>query len=170
MRLTNDQCWANLATVDHGVLCTTGAHGAIDAVPVCFVVVGKVIASPIDTVKAKDTTELGRLKNLEATRRPRCCASSGCATTGRGCGGSGPSWSVVRATTSRRHCATSAKTALRHKYFQYRGTEFADLLVFEREGAQRVGGIEDPDGRRRAMSGDGDAVPNRLLTTEELTY
>ena len=66
MRLTNDQCWASLATVDHGVLCTNGARGAIDAVPVCFVIVGKFIASPIDTVKAKDTTELGRLKNLEA--------------------------------------------------------------------------------------------------------
>ncbi len=65
MRLTNDQCWAHLAAADHGVLCTTGARGAIDAVPVCFVVVGKVLASPIDTVKAKDTTELGRLKNLE---------------------------------------------------------------------------------------------------------
>ena len=34
VRLTNDQCWANLAAVDHGILCTNGAHGAMDATAV----------------------------------------------------------------------------------------------------------------------------------------
>lgn len=131
MRLTSDQCWAHLAAVDHGALCTTGARGAIDAVPVCFVVVGKAIASPIDTVKAKDTTELGRLKNLDRD----ATATLLCERWVR------HDWSQlwwVRAQLARRSGHDLTKTlrdeceaALRHKYFQYRGIEFADLLVFD---------------------------------------
>jgi hypothetical protein len=130
VRLTTEQCWANLATADHGVLCTNGARGAIDAVPVCFAVVGKVIASPIDTVKAKDTTELGRLKNLEADGT----ATLLCEQWVR------HDWSRlwwVKAQLARRSghdlSATlreGCEAELRRKYFQYRGTEFADLLVF----------------------------------------
>jgi hypothetical protein len=107
-----------------------GARQAIDAVPVCFVVVGKVIASPIDLVKAKDTTELGRLKNLDRD----ATATLLCEQWVR------HDWSRlwwVRAQLVRRsgHDLTATlrdecEDALRHKYFQYRGTEFADLLVF----------------------------------------
>jgi hypothetical protein len=134
VRLTSDQCWTNLAEADHGVLCTTAARGAIDAVPVCFVVVGKVLASPIDTVKAKDTAELGRLKNLDR----EATATLLCEQWVR------HDWSQlwwVRAQLARRsdHDLTSTRreeyeAALRHKYFQYRGSEFADLLVFEVKG------------------------------------
>ena len=154
MRLTNDQCWANLATADHGMLCTNGARGAIDAVPVCFVVVGKVIASPIDTVKAKDTTELGRLKNLEAD----ATATLLCEQWVR------HDWSHlwwVKAHLSRRSghdiSATlreECEVELRHKYFQSRGTEFADLLVFIVKSVSGWAASEDPDALRRAMSGD----------------
>jgi hypothetical protein len=153
VRLTNDQCWANLATVDHGVLCTNGARGAIDAVPVCFVVVGKVIASPIDTVKAKDTTELGRLKNLEAD----ATATLLCEQWVR------HDWSRlwwVKAQLARRSghdlSATlrdECENELRHKYFQYRGTEFADLIVFNVKSVSGWAASEDPDAQRRAMSG-----------------
>ena len=66
MRLTNDACWEHLRGAEHGILCTTNAKGTIDAVPVCFAITGKLIATPIDRVKPKDTTELGRLKNLES--------------------------------------------------------------------------------------------------------
>ncbi|HWD54670.1 MAG TPA: hypothetical protein VG346_06090 [Acidimicrobiales bacterium] len=131
MKLTSDQCWSHLAEVDHGVLCTTGARGAIDAVPVCFVVVGKVLVSPIDTVKAKESTELGRLKNLDRD----ATATLLCERWVR------HDWSQlwwVRTQLVRRsgHDLTAtlrqeSETALRHKYFQYRGTEFADLLVFD---------------------------------------
>ncbi len=65
MRLTNDDCWRLLGAADHGVLCTAGAQERIDAVPVCFAVVLRSIVTPIDRVKPKETTELGRLKNLQ---------------------------------------------------------------------------------------------------------
>ena len=155
MRLTNDQCWANLGTVDHGVLCTKGARGAIDAVPVCFVVVGKVIASPIDNVKAKDTTELGRLKNLEGD----ATATLLCEQWVR------HDWSRlwwVKAQLARRSghdlsvtLREECEEELRHKYFQYRGTEFADLLVFNVKSVSGWAASEDPDAQRGAMTGNG---------------
>ena len=69
VRLTPKECWERLRAGDHAVLCTTNAKRTIDAVPVCFATVGKVIASPIDLVKAKATTELGRIKNLDLDER-----------------------------------------------------------------------------------------------------
>ena len=54
---------------DHGVLSTLNPTGGIDSVPVCFVVAGDLVGIPIDTVKAKRSTRLGRLRNLEADRR-----------------------------------------------------------------------------------------------------
>ncbi len=154
MRLTSDQCWANLATADHGVLCTTGVRGVIDAVPVCFVVVGKVLASPIDTVKAKDTTELGRLKNLDR----EATATLLCERWVR------HDWSQlwwVRAQLVRRsgHDLTATlredcEAALRHKYFQYRGTEFSDLLIFGVKGVSGWAASSDTDGQVRASESD----------------
>jgi hypothetical protein len=134
------------------VLCTTGARGAIDAVPVCFVVVGKVLASPIDTVKAKDTTELGRLKNLDRD----ATATLLCEQWVR------HDWSRlwwVKAQLSRRsgHDLTAplrdeSEAALRDKYFQYRGTEFADLLVFDVKSLTGWSASDDSDGEGRAPS------------------
>jgi hypothetical protein len=155
VRLTNDQCWANLSAVDHGVLSTHGAKGSIDAVPVCFVVVGKVIASPIDTVKAKDTTELGRLKNLESN----ATATLLCEQWVR------HDWSRlwwVKAQLTRRSghdisakMRESCEEELRGKYFQYRGTEFADLLIFNVKSVSGWAASEDPDAARHPLSGDG---------------
>jgi hypothetical protein len=155
VRLTSDQCWANLSAVDHGVLCTNGARGAIDAVPICFVVLGKVVASPIDTVKAKDTTELGRLRNLEGD----ATATLVCEQWVR------HDWSRlwwVKAQLTRRsgHDVTTklrenCEEELRRKYFQYRGSEFADLLVFDVKSVSGWAASEDPDAARHAMIGDG---------------
>jgi hypothetical protein len=152
VRLTNDQCWANLGRADHGVLCTTGAKGAIDAVPVCFVVVGKAIASPIDTVKAKETTDLARLANLDRD----ATATLLCEQWVR------QDWSRlwwVRAQLVRRsgHDLRAAlrdecEEALRHKYFQYRGQEFADLLVFDVKALSGWAASDDPDGVSRAAN------------------
>ena len=54
-----------MRAADHGVLCTSNPRRAIDAVPVCFAVVTRLIVTPIDRVKPKCTTELGRLQNLD---------------------------------------------------------------------------------------------------------
>ena len=131
MRLTNGQCWELLARADHGVLCTAGARAAIDAVPVCLVVVGKVVASPVDLVKPKDTTELGRLKNLDRD----ATATLLCERWSR------HDWSRlwwVRAQLARRSghdikatLLADCEAALRERYYQYRGVDFADVLVFD---------------------------------------
>jgi hypothetical protein len=131
VRLSDDQCWDRLARADHGVLCTTAARGAIDAVPVCYAVVGEVIASPVDLVKPKESTELGRLKNLERD----ATATLLCERWSR------HDWARlwwVRAQLVRRpsHDVTTSlleesEAALRERYYQYRGVEFAELIVFD---------------------------------------
>ena len=58
-----------LERADHGILSTLHPTRGIDSVPVCFVVDGDLIAIPIDTIKPKRSTRLGRLRNLEADPR-----------------------------------------------------------------------------------------------------
>jgi hypothetical protein len=130
VRLDTDDCWNSLRAADHGVLCTVNEKRSVDAVPVCFAVVGKLIAMPIDTVKAKRTTELGRLSNLERD----ATATLLCEHWDR------EEWSQlwwVRAHLVRRsaHDVSNAvreecDATLRGKYAQYRDTEFADVIVF----------------------------------------
>ena len=64
MRLALDDCWSRLRAAEHGALCTLGSEETIDAVPVCFAVVTDRIVTPVDRIKPKTTTELGRLRNL----------------------------------------------------------------------------------------------------------
>ncbi len=131
MRLSDKQCWARLRAAEHGVLCTVHPRRAVDAVPVCFAVVGAVIATPVDRVKAKDTLELARLSNLEHDPR----AALLCEHWDR------DDWSQlwwVRAHLDRRpddevgvRLADECEEALCDKYPQYRDTPFARLLVFD---------------------------------------
>jgi hypothetical protein len=124
-------------------------------VPVCFVVVGKVIASPIDTVKAKETTELGRLKNLESDATATLLCEQWVRHDWS------QLWWVKAQLTRRSGHDISAKMhegceeELRRKYFQYRGTGFADLLIFNVKSVSGWAASEDPDATRRALSGDG---------------
>lgn len=69
MRLNADDCWDRLAGSSHGVLATVHAGRGVDPVPVVFVVVDRSIVVPVDTVKAKSTTRLQRLANLDADAR-----------------------------------------------------------------------------------------------------
>jgi PPOX class probable F420-dependent enzyme len=131
VRLTNDVCWEHLRGAGHAILATTNAKGTIDAVPVCFAVSGKLIATPIDRVKPKDTNELGRLKNLDKENR----ATLICDHWKR------HDWSElwwVRAHVVRRSghdvgdkVREACEEALREKYEQYRGQEFDEVIVFE---------------------------------------
>ncbi len=131
MRLSNDECWNRVRAADHGVMCTTGARQMIDVVPVCFVVVSKLIVTPIDRVKPKATTDLGRLKNLERD----ATATLLCEHWNR------HDWSElwwVRARVVRRsgHDVSDSLLdecagALRDKYAQYRETDFAELVLFD---------------------------------------
>lgn len=54
---------------DHGVLATLHATRGADLVPACFAIEDGWLAVPIDSVKPKGSTALGRIRNLE--RDPR---------------------------------------------------------------------------------------------------
>jgi PPOX class probable F420-dependent enzyme len=131
VRMTRDACWRAVRAVDHGVLCTSNPKGTIDAVPVCFAVVLKMIVTPIDRVKPKSTTELGRLRNLahDATATLLCERWDS------------DDWSRlwwVRAHLVRRpaHDITErqheeGERTLHEKYRQYGQTEFAELVFLD---------------------------------------
>jgi hypothetical protein len=131
MRLTQVECWDRLHAADHGVLCTAGGRSSIAAVPVCFSVVDDAIASPIDTVKPKETTDLHRLADLE--RNP--VATLLCEHW------DGADWSRLWWVRAQLHLLGEDRTsvafrreceaALRTKYEQYRKAEFAHMLVFD---------------------------------------
>ena len=130
MRLSTEDCWSYLRAAEHGVLCTINEKKAVDAVPVCFAVVGKMVATPIDTVKPKRTAELGRLANLDRDA----------SATLLGDHWDRHDWSQlwwVRAQLVRRsaHDVSNAvleecDTVLKAKYPQYRDTSFSDMVVF----------------------------------------
>ncbi|HLM94945.1 MAG TPA: hypothetical protein VK283_01445 [Acidimicrobiales bacterium] len=131
MRLTNDDCWRHLGAADHGVLCTAGAQERIDAVPVCFAVVLRSIVTPIDRVKPKETTELGRLRNLRRNVNATLLCDHWNLSD----------WSQlwwVRAHLVRRSGLDASpmllqecETALREKYVQYQDADFAELILFD---------------------------------------
>jgi hypothetical protein len=126
VRLTTAECWARLGAAEHGVLCTTNGAGAIDAVPTCLAVVGARIATPIDTVKAKDTTELGRRKNLD-----RDAAASLLCEHWDSYDWSRLWWVRARLVLLPDHDSAECEAALRAKYAQYRTVAFAAVLVFD---------------------------------------
>ena len=131
MRMTDDDTWRRLSAADHGILCTSNRQRRIDAVPVCFTVVARVVATPVDRVKPKETTELARLRNLEHDAR----ATLLCEHWDR------EDWSRlwwVRAHLVRRpdddvsdRQREECEHALREKYPQYRRTEFADVVLLD---------------------------------------
>ena len=126
MRLTTDECWARVGAAEHGILCTTNAAGGIDAVPTCLAVVGARIATPIDTVKPKETAELGRRANLE--RDPGGTLL---------CENWDPDdwsrlwWVRARLVLLSVPDVDEYEAALRAKYMQYRTVDFAAVLVFD---------------------------------------
>ncbi|HEY5384698.1 MAG TPA: hypothetical protein VIJ56_05635 [Acidimicrobiales bacterium] len=129
MGLTTDDCWDRVRGADHGVLCTTNAAGAIDAVPTCLAVVGERIATPIDTVKPKATTDLARRANLD--RDPS--ATLLCEHWDAG------DWTrlwwvrarLVRVPSADSDDVDQYEAALRAKYPQYATAGFAAVLVFD---------------------------------------
>jgi len=150
VRLAIDDCWSRLRSAEHGVLCTAGARRAIDAVPVCFAVVSSSVVTPVDTIKPKETTALGRLRNLERQGGATLLVEHW----------DPHDWSQlwwVRARLERRSdddvslaLGQEGERALREKYGQYRNADFARLvylhvtsLVGWSAAAGRTGGPGD---------------------------
>jgi PPOX class probable F420-dependent enzyme len=70
MRLEPAQAWRRLGEARHGVLGTLHPERGPDLVPVVFALDGDRLFVPVDRVKAKRTTRLRRLANIE--HDPRC--------------------------------------------------------------------------------------------------
>jgi PPOX class probable F420-dependent enzyme len=131
MRLAPDDCWSRLRSAKHGALCTLGTQNTIDAVPVCYAVVPGRIVTPVDRIKPKTTTDLGRLRNLDRNGTATLLCDEW----------NGSDWSQlwwVRARLNRRTIGDETEDpvnayerALREKYVQYRDTEFVELVVFD---------------------------------------
>jgi PPOX class probable F420-dependent enzyme len=68
--LHEQDCWARVEAARHGVLSTLHSERGVDAVPVVFAVVDRLVVIPVDAVKPKRTYNLGRLRNV--ARDPRC--------------------------------------------------------------------------------------------------
>ncbi len=69
MHLETAEALRRATAADHGVLATLHATRGADLVPACFVIEDGWLAIPIDAVKPKGSTALGRIRNLE--RDPR---------------------------------------------------------------------------------------------------
>jgi hypothetical protein len=69
MRLDRDRCEDYLIHAGHGVLGTVHAERGVDAVPVCFAVVGHSVGVPVDSVKPKTSPGLQRTRNLDGDAR-----------------------------------------------------------------------------------------------------
>ena len=136
MHLDHDEALRRAAAADHAVLATINQTGAPDLVPVCFSVVGDALAIPIDSVKPKRSTALGRIRNLERDPRATLLVEQWDARD----------WSRlwwVRASLRRRDVAPEVAeqlvAGLRSRYPQYATVEFAAVLTFRIE---QIGGWE----------------------------
>jgi hypothetical protein len=108
--------------------------GVADLVPACFAVAGDWLAVPIDTVKPKGSTALGRVRNLERDPRATFLVE----------GWDPADWSRLwwvrlglRRATPPEPTAAELLEGLRARYPQYRSAPFTEILAFR---INQVGG------------------------------
>ena len=143
-----------LASAQRAVLSTRNERDGIDAVPVCFALVGETVVSAVDRIKPKETVELTRVSNAR---------HSGTATLL--CDHWDPDdWSRlwwVRAHLVLRPDSTAEiakhEDALRTKYRQYRDTQFAHVLAFD---VERLLGWSAASGSSGSNAQSGSSGPN----------
>jgi len=127
MELTTADALQRATEADHGILATVHPSRGVDAVPACFVIDGDVVAIPVDRVKPKRSTELQRIRNLEADPRATLlCEHWDAADWSR-------LWwvrlALVRSTETAA-VVTGLETQLTRRYPQYASTTFARILTF----------------------------------------
>jgi len=128
MHLEREEALRRAAAADHGVLATLNRTGAADLVPACFSIVDGWLAVPIDTIKPKGSTALGRVRNLERDPRATFLVEAW----------DPADWSrlwwvrlaLVRAEPSGAGLAGMLEQALRGRYPQYATATFESLLTF----------------------------------------
>jgi PPOX class probable F420-dependent enzyme len=132
VHLERDEALRRATAADHASLATLNKTGAADLVPVCFAIVGDWLAIPVDSVKPKGSTALGRIRNLERDSRATLLVEHW----------EPDDWSRlwwVRLSLRRIPPAAARgqlgilAQALRARYLQYRDETFSDVLVFDIE-------------------------------------
>ena len=130
MHLQRDVALDRAAAADHGVLATRNRTGAADLVPACFAIVDGWLVVPIDSIKPKRSTALGRVRNLERDPHATLLVEHW----------DRADWSrlwwvrlaLVRA-DAEQDVVARLEQALRARYAQYETTTFASLLTFRIE-------------------------------------
>lgn len=136
MHLDAVEAHSRAMAADHAVLATINRTGAPDVVPVCFALEGEWAAIPVDSVKPKRSTALGRIRNLERDPRATLLVEHWDAAD----------WtrlwwvrlSLVRA-DAEDEVRRRLTDGLRARYPQYADIEFEAVLTFRIE---KIGGWE----------------------------
>ncbi len=130
MQLERVEALRRASAADHATLATLNATGAADLVPVCFAIVGDRLAIPIDSVKPKDSSALGRIHNLERDPRGTLLTEHWDAADWTRL------WWVrlsLRRAPAPEPVLDELVGALRDRYRQYRDATFSDVLAFDIE-------------------------------------
>ena len=136
MHLDREEALRRAMAADHGVLATQDrVHGA-SLVPACYAIDGDRLAIPIDSVKPKGSTALGRVRNLERDPRASLLVEHWDPVD----------WSrlwwvqILLVRTDEPAARVAAlERGLRERYPQYRGATFVAILTFRIE---KIGGWE----------------------------
>ncbi len=127
MHLQVDEALRRAAAADHGVLATLHGSRGADLVPACFAIEDGWVAIPIDAVKPKGSTALGRIRNLERDPRATLLVEHWDAED----------WSRlwwVRLLLLRRDAPPDLhnrlEAGLRRRYPQYASAAFVEVLTF----------------------------------------
>jgi PPOX class probable F420-dependent enzyme len=134
VHLERDEALRRAAAADHGILATLNGNGVADLVPACFAIVDEWLAIPIDAIKPKGSTALGRVRNLDRDPHATLLVEHW----------DPADWSRlwwVRLSLLRAEpgaeLAARLEQGLRVRYPQYATTTFTSMLAFRLE---RVGG------------------------------
>ena len=127
MHLDSAEALRRAEDADHGVLATLHASRGADLVPACFAIEDGWLAIPVDSVKPKGSTALGRIRNLERDPRATLLVE----------GWDPDDWSRlwwVRLLLLRQEVADELhdrlEAGLRRRYRQYATARFVEILTF----------------------------------------
>jgi hypothetical protein len=127
MHLDRSEALRRASATDHGVLATLHEPRGADLVPACFAIDGGLLAIPVDQVKPKGSTALGRLRNLERDPRATFLVEHWDAADW-----SALWWVRLSMVRSSEDVGTIDRLtqALRGRYPQYATAAFVELLTF----------------------------------------